>query len=156
MRVTGAPGAYTIPADVDAGAVLGDRRTEVARQAVLALRPERAGALRARAVPPDPAAAHAPAADPAAADVDLADPRVAAMLTDRDLVRVPFTQRSELADEIAGYADAVVVLGPADLRDAVLRRLRAAATLDRPPVPAPAAPGARTRPQPDATEATRG
>jgi proteasome accessory factor B len=125
VQVVGAPDAYTIPADLDAGAVLGDRPDGPVRTAVLALRPERASALRARAVDGPGAGAGADEAP------DAPDPRPAAGLTDRDLVRVPFTSVSETADEIAGYADAVVVLGPEDLRASVLRRLRAAAGLDR-------------------------
>lgn len=137
VRPTGVAGAYEIPADLDAGAVVGDRHAEPARLAVLALRPERASALRARAVdhPPAepatrPAVGAAPPPDPEP-EVDLADPRVAAVVADRDVVRVPFGSTSELADEVAGYADAAVVLAPADLRAAVLQRLRAAAALDR-------------------------
>jgi proteasome accessory factor B len=122
VRTTGAAGAYDIPADVDAAAVLGDRHAEPTRVAVLALRPERASALRARGVPPS-------AGDDD--DAGLGDPRLATVLADRDVVRVPFGSASELADEIAGYADAVVVLAPADLREQVLGRLRAAAALDR-------------------------
>jgi proteasome accessory factor B len=126
VRATGATGAYDIPADVDAAAVLGDRHAEPTRVAVLALRPERASALRARE-----AGEGTPGSDVGDDDVDLADPRIAGVLADRDVVRVPFGSASELADEIAGYADAVVVLAPADLRSAVLQRLRAAAALDQ-------------------------
>src|SRR5665647_3693061 len=44
----------------------------------------------------------------------------------------------DLADEITGYTDAVLVLGPAELREEVVRRLReAAAMADR----GPGAPG---------------
>jgi len=136
VRAVGDTGAYAIPADLDAGAVLGDRPDGPVRTAVLALRPERASALRARALP-DAGAADTGSdgggdrdAGAGGAAVDPSDPRVAAVLADRDLVRVPFTAVSETADEIAGYADAVVVLGPDDLRTAVLRRLRAAAALD--------------------------
>ena len=134
VRAVGPADAYTIPADLDAGAVLGDRPDGPSRSAVLALRPERASALRARATGAEAAPGDLSAVESAVASADasdLADPRVAAVLADRDLVRVPFTSVSETADEIAGYADAVVVLAPADLREAVLRRLRAAAGLDR-------------------------
>lgn len=47
----------------------------------------------------------------------------------RDVVEIAFEDREVLAAELAGYADAAVVLGPPDLRDAVVRRLRAAAAL---------------------------
>ncbi|GAA2723596.1 helix-turn-helix transcriptional regulator [Cellulomonas aerilata] len=143
VRTTGAAGAYDIPADVDAAAVVGDRHTEPTRLAVLALRPERASALRARGVAADPTD-----------DPDVADPRSAAALADRDVVRVPFGSASELADELAGYADAVVVLGPDDLRAQVLQRLRAAAALDRAPGEAPPGtpPGAGAAATVDASE----
>lgn len=121
VRQVGEPGSYEIPAGLDAAAVLAGE-SESTRLAVLALAPERASALRSRAVGqegPD-------AADPSRLDA------TARLLAHRDLVRVPFTGTSELADEIAGYGDAVVVLAPQDLRAAVLRRLRAAAALDAP------------------------
>ena len=123
VRQVGAPGSYEIPADLDAVTVLAGE-SEPTRRATLALAPERASALRSRAVGQD-------SADPDAADLPDLD-ATARLLAHRDLVRVPFTGTSELADEIAGYADAVVVLAPPDLRAAVLRRLRAAAALDTP------------------------
>jgi proteasome accessory factor B len=131
VRTAGAPGAYDIPADVDAAGVLGDRHVEPTRTAVLALRPERASALRAREVTPGRSDEAPDGGDAPGVDVDLTDPRLAGVLADRDVVRVPFGSTSELADEIAGYADAVVVLAPDDLRSAVLQRLRDAARLDR-------------------------
>ena len=126
VRAIGAPGSYAIPADLDAAAVVGTRPNDPVRTATLALAPERASALRSRAV-----------AVAGAAEVDLADPALASLLAHRDVVRVPFTGVGDLADEVAGYADAVVVLAPGDLRAAVLRRLRAAARLDDPQAPAP-------------------
>ena len=125
IGTVGAPGSYEIPADLDAAAVLAGRGSEPVRLATLALRPERASALRSRAV--------AEPADP----VELADPAerdwLVRLLAHRDVVRVPFTGSADLADEVAGYADAVVVLAPPDLRAAVLHRLRAAAALDAEP-----------------------
>lgn len=115
----GAPGSYAIPADLDAVAVLAGRAADPVRTATLALRAERASALRARAVT---AAPDEPDADALGS--------TATLLAHRDVVRVPFTSTTDLADEVAGYADAVVVLGPGDLREAVLHRLRAAAGLD--------------------------
>lgn len=134
VRLVGSPGAYEIPADLDAGAVLGTRASARVRLATLALRPERASALRSRAVPAGAVPAHgtSPAPEPADA-VDLAAPRLANLLAHRDVVQVPFAGLGDLADEVAGYADAVVVLAPSDLRAAVLRRLHAAAGLDRLP-----------------------
>jgi proteasome accessory factor B len=146
VRPAGPDGQYEIPADLDAGTVLGDRHDEPERLAVLALTPGRASALRARGVPADagPGGPDRDSGDSGdagdggdgatgEAEPDPTDPWVQAVLTDRDSVRVPFTTVSELADELAGHADAVVVLAPADLREAVLRRLRAAAVLDRVP-----------------------
>ena len=40
-----------------------------------------------------------------------------------DVLAVPFERTTDLADEITAYTDAVVVLGPAALREAVVRRL---------------------------------
>ena len=128
VRLVGAPGSYEIPADLDAAAVLAGRGADPVRVADLALLPERANALRSRATAADPApgASSGPGDD---ADAD------AGVLAHRDRVQVPFPSLTDLADEVAGYADAVVVLAPADLRDAVLRRLRAAAALDMLPTP---------------------
>lgn len=47
----------------------------------------------------------------------------------RDVVALEVSDVEYLADEIAGYGDTVVVLEPAELREAVLRRLRAIAAL---------------------------
>ncbi|TGJ96996.1 hypothetical protein DLJ96_02865 [Actinotalea fermentans ATCC 43279 = JCM 9966 = DSM 3133] len=63
------------------------------------------------------------------------------------MVHVSFTNQHAFADEIAGYGDAVVVLSPAGLRDAVVRRLVAAARLGR-------APGTRTQDQGNGTTST--
>ncbi len=81
------------------------------RVATLAVVPDRATALRARAVPGDPAedAPTVPAG--------------------RDLVRVPYRTTWELAEELVAYGAAVVVLAPDELRAAVLSLLRAAARL---------------------------
>ncbi|PJI85557.1 helix-turn-helix transcriptional regulator [Luteimicrobium subarcticum] len=107
VRVTGTPGAFVPPEHVDVDAALSGRSGEV-REARLAVVPERAGAVRARAV------------SPRGTDLD----------GRRDLVVVPFTSRAALADELAGYGDVVVVLGPPDLRAAVVARLQEAAALD--------------------------
>ncbi|HEY8721186.1 helix-turn-helix transcriptional regulator [Pengzhenrongella sp.] len=130
VRPLGEPGSYQIPADLDASAVLGSRSNDPVRVATLALWPERASALRSRAV-----SSEVPAGTPDAPD-DVAEvARAVPLLAHRDVVRVSFTGTSDLADEVAGYADAVVVLAPRDLREAVLRRLRAAAALDAAPTP---------------------
>uniref|UniRef100_UPI0035AC11F3 WYL domain-containing protein n=1 Tax=Actinotalea sp. C106 TaxID=2908644 RepID=UPI0035AC11F3 len=78
------------------------------RVAVLAVAQDRAGALRARAHPEPPVPPDGPV------------PR------GMDLIAVPYDRTAALADEITGYTDAVVALGPAPLREAVVARLRAA------------------------------
>ncbi|WP_442856784.1 hypothetical protein [Cellulomonas sp. FA1] len=79
--------------------------------------PERAGAVRARAVPVPPDVTLPVGAD--------------RVLAGRELVAVPYRLGWELAEEVVGYGDAVVVLEPADVRDQVVGMLRVAATLDR-------------------------
>jgi proteasome accessory factor B len=44
----------------------------------------------------------------------------------RDEIEVPFAMVSDLAAEIASYGDGVVVVGPGDVRDAVVEHLRSA------------------------------
>ncbi len=109
VRVGQVPAAFAVPDHVDVDAALGTAGQE--RVAVLAVVPERASAVRARAV-----------AVPAGA-ADLPAP------SDRELVAVPFRSVTTLAEELAGYADAVLVLDPPDLRADVVRRLEAAAAL---------------------------
>ncbi|MBU4336256.1 MAG: WYL domain-containing protein [Actinobacteria bacterium] len=79
----------------------------------LALAPERAEALRARALPAEPGDQDAPAG--------------------RDVVRVPYRATWELAEEVVGYGDAVLVLDPPEVRGAVLSLLRTAAGLGQVP-----------------------
>ncbi|UFU08281.1 helix-turn-helix transcriptional regulator [Ruania halotolerans] len=93
----GTPGQVQIPQTIEPQPV---PTTEV----VLALTPERASALRARSEPANHLGAPA----------------------DRDVVRLEVTEVGRLAEEIAGYGEHVLVLEPAELRSAVLRRLRAA------------------------------
>ena len=104
VRAVGEPGSVTVPPDVDAASAL-DVATESAGSARLAVLPDRGAALRARATGP---------ALPAG---------------ERDLLDVPYDDAEAFADELAGYADAVVVVDPGPVRDAVLRRLRAVAEL---------------------------
>lgn len=106
----GPPGAYTVPDDVDPRAMLAASHG-VTRLAWLSVATDRAGALRSRAVDPGD---EGPPAPPRPGD---------------DLVVVPFERAADLADEVLGYADAVVVLGPDDLRDDVVRRLREAVAM---------------------------
>lgn len=114
VRVGARPGAFDVPAEVDVDAMLGER-VGVPRRAVLAVVPERAQALRARAL-----RAGGPEDVPCAGRAE----------ERRDLVEVEFRSLSAFADEVAAYGAAVVVLEPADLRADVVRRLSAAAALD--------------------------
>ncbi len=119
VRPVGEAGAFAPPSAEELAEALRpwDERPE--RVATLAVLPERASAARARAVP-------APADAPDLA----ADPHVATLLAHRDVVHVPFRLDWELAEELVGYGDAVVVLDPPSVRQAVLHLLRTAATLD--------------------------
>lgn len=110
----GPPQAFTVPPDVDALAMVAARQEGGERLAWLAVSPDRAGALRTRAV--DPTGAEPPPPGPATPE-------------ERDVIAVPFERTADLADEIVGYTDAVVVLDPPDLRDEVLRRLREAVAM---------------------------
>ncbi|QGQ19338.1 WYL domain-containing protein [Cellulomonas sp. JZ18] len=119
VRAVGEPGAFDPPTPeelADASRTWAGDGPE--RLALLAVAPERAGAVRARATAPP-------------ADVVL-PPGAGPVLAARDLVAVPFRLAWELAEELVGYGDAVVVLEPADVRDEVLRLLRVASRLDRP------------------------
>ena len=113
VRLLGRPGAFTVPPGADPRAVLRDSGHDELRTAWVAVAPDRAGALRARA-----GTGRAPAG--------LVAP------TGHDLLAVPFTRTDDLADELAAYTDAVLVLAPDGLREAVVRRLREAARLAGP------------------------
>ena len=116
VKAVGAAGAFDAPTPEQTEAALRSWDVRDERTAVLALRAERAEALRARGVPTD-----------LPAD---ASPALRAAVADRDLVRVAYRATWELAEEVAGYGDAVLVADPPELREAVLGLLRVAATLD--------------------------
>lgn len=111
VAVVGEPGAYEIPADVDVDALLGLRGAQV--EALLAVAPGRAAALRAQG---------RPAAVPEGVPDD-------ARAAGRDLVTLTLDDLEQGARLVAAHGDAVVVLAPDALRDAVARRLRAAAAI---------------------------
>lgn len=119
VRATGPAGSFVVPVGVDPAAVLDSRRADTSAVARLAVRPERASALRSRAV-------NVPEGDAAALD-----DRSAGMPADRDLIHVPYTSITAFVDEVVGYGDAVVVLEPQELRQQVVARLQTAAALDR-------------------------
>ena len=108
VTTLGPAGAFTVPDDVDPTALVDSQHTGN-RIAWLAIAPDRAGALRSRAVPAQSTGELAPTHVEAQAGLDL--------------VAVPYARTTDLADEITAYTDAVVVLGPAALREAVVRRL---------------------------------
>lgn len=113
VRAVGEPGTFH-PPDPTEVAAAEQSWVEVGGVALLALLPERAEALRARALPADQTAAL---------------PTHPALLG-RDVVAIAYRAAGELAEEVVGYGDAVLVLDPAPVRDAVVRLLRAATCLD--------------------------
>ncbi|WP_199421465.1 helix-turn-helix transcriptional regulator [Actinotalea solisilvae] len=126
VRTLGSPGAFDVPASADPRALVASAQRGERRLAWLAVAPERAGALRARAEQhaAQHAARHGEGALARERPEDLPDAPPGT-----DVVAVPYARTDELADEVTGYTDAVVVLGPAPLREAVVRRLRAAVAM---------------------------
>lgn len=114
VKAIGAGEAFAVPTDLDVDQLVGGSPPAPERLALLALRPERASALRARG---------------SAAPQGPSNPSLARAVADREVVEVPYTSAHALADEIAGYGEAVLVLDPPELREHVLDRLRAAAAL---------------------------
>jgi proteasome accessory factor B len=124
VRITGPSGAYEIP-DFETDVMLGKAHGEV-RQAVVAVRPERAGALRARAKPvPDGERQAYSERLPGLADGGAG----AADRAGWDILEVPYRSLSGMASEAAGYGAALVVLEPEAVREETVRRLTAAAAL---------------------------
>ncbi|ROS30649.1 YafY family protein [Cellulomonas sp. PhB150] len=109
VRTVGPVEAFETPAADELAEALSSWDSGTRGVATLAVLPERASALRTRHVPDD--APH---------------PTVEG----RDVLRVPYRAQWELAEEVVGYGDAVLVLEPASLRDAALSLLRTAAALD--------------------------
>ncbi|MDM7831182.1 helix-turn-helix transcriptional regulator [Cellulomonas edaphi] len=113
VRPVGAAGAFEAPTDNELATALASWDSGTRGVATLAVLPERASALRMRHVRDDeaPDESHGP-------------------VPGREVVRVPYRAQWELAEEIVGYGDAVLVLAPASLRDVVISLLRTAAALD--------------------------
>ncbi|MFB9376484.1 helix-turn-helix transcriptional regulator [Kineococcus gynurae] len=104
VRRVGRPGAYAVPADLDARAVVaGSVGERVSRPARVRLRAGAGLALRRRG-----------------RSVAAAEPLPAGW----DLLEVEVGDTEPAADELASFGADVVVLDPPDLREAVLRRLR--------------------------------
>lgn len=112
VEPTGPSDAYTVPPDADPTALVASQRAG-SRTALLAVVPDRAGALRARAHPAGQG------------DLEPVVPAPAGM----DVIAVDYERTTDLADEITGYTDGVVVLAPASLREAVVHRLLDAVVL---------------------------
>ena len=121
VRTVGEPGAFPAPAATALAEALAAWESGPETIATLGILPERASALRARAVPA-----------PADAPDWTADAATGPVVANRDLVHVPYRALWELAEEIVGYGAAVLVLAPARLREHVLHLLRTAAKLDQP------------------------
>ncbi|HEY6797429.1 MAG TPA: WYL domain-containing protein [Kineosporiaceae bacterium] len=115
----GQPGAYEVPPDVDADAMVGPPSVVDTRTAVLLVRPGRGAGLRLQArahAAPDDAdrPARDPATPPSAAD-------------DWDRVELPVGDLMNLAEQVASHGPDVVAVQPADLRQAVVKLLTGAA-----------------------------
>lgn len=116
VRAVGPAQAFPAPEQAVLDEAMAAWRPGAARVATLALLPERASALRARAVDA-----------PAGRAVVDAPPDV---VRGRDLVHVAYTDTHALAEEVLGYGDAALVLEPPEVRSAVVHLLRTAADLD--------------------------
>ena len=103
VKFTGEPGSYDLPADAnlrDVAAALFPPTPD--RTTVLRVAAGRAHGLRAVAI------ATTPVSD------------------GRDEIEVPFAVASDLASEVASYGDAVIVVSPVDVREAVIAHLQEA------------------------------
>ncbi|WP_062078844.1 helix-turn-helix transcriptional regulator [Demequina globuliformis] len=103
VRVTGEPGAYEVPGTLPSGLT---HSSDVAGEALIAVRPETAHALRA-------------AGTDAGTDGDW------------DLVRVPYAHRDDLRDQVLALGGAARVIEPEGLKDEVLGFARAAVEVCR-------------------------
>ena len=99
--------SYEIPDHVDVDELLGRRAEAPTKNATLAIRTDRAQVLRRRGI----------------------SVPIAREMTGYDFIEVPFTSAQRFSEEIVGYADAVLVLEPDNLKQAVLTRLTAAVAL---------------------------
>lgn len=119
VRPVGPADGFEPPTEDELAEALATWTAGPERVAALAVVPDRAAALRARAVDGE-------AFDPASV------PGADALLAERDLVQVRYRSTWELAEELVAYGAAVVVLAPAGLRAAALELLRTASRLDIP------------------------
>lgn len=103
--LSGKPGAYQVPDGVEPGAVM--RWIDPAgpdAEAAVAIREGRAPELRRRGRP---------------------DPTVGDLPSGFEGWRVPYSTSGDFVGEVARFADDVLVLGPGDLRAALIRHLKA-------------------------------
>ncbi|WP_285104823.1 WYL domain-containing protein [Promicromonospora sp. MEB111] len=127
VRVIGPANAYDVP-EFDTDAMLGGGPHGEMRQAVVAVRPERASALRARAKA-------VPDGERTAYDARLARTTRSGAGSGAgepagwDILQVPYRSLTGMASEAAGYGAALVVLEPESVREETVRRLTAAAAL---------------------------
>lgn len=98
---------YVVPTHVDVDELLGRRVEAPTKTATLAIRTDRAQVLRRRGI----------------------SVPIAREMTGYDFIEVPFTSAQRFSEEIVGYGDAVLVLEPDNLKQAVLTRLTAAVAL---------------------------
>ena len=133
VRVSGPARAYEIPGfETDAMLGGGSRRSpDESRQAVVAVRPERAGALRARAkaLPEGEREAYMERLPRSAGGSSGSERQGDRDQAGWDVLEVPYRSVTGMASEAAGYGAAVVVLEPEAVREETLRRLTAAAAL---------------------------
>jgi proteasome accessory factor B len=124
VRRVGRAGQYVVPSDLDAQKMLATiGPPEDNRIAVVRVRAGRGAGLRRRAL--DPAIGDLAIGDLAVGDA----PGDAGTVEDAeqwDEVQVKVGDAGGLAQELAGYGPDVVVLSPPDVREDVIRRLRAA------------------------------
>jgi len=114
----GQPEAFEVPPNTDIAAVARSYGPEAERfQAVVAVRPNRAAALRRRSEHLDPTSLGSRGDSLAAEAADLPIP------AGFELYQVAYGSRTGLVEELAAYAADVVVLAPADLRTAVKEHL---------------------------------
>lgn len=104
-------GAYEVPADLDLRRVARSLAPEESRsKALVAVRPGRAPGLRRRGLP---------------VEADRQEQLRARWPHGFEVIEVGYADQTFISEELAGYAADVVVLEPAELRSAVIERLRA-------------------------------
>lgn len=114
IKLTGPRNAYPPNPNVNVGELLGE--TGHAITATLAVRPGRAARLRAAGSLVTP-------------ETDSTNAQQGHLPTEFDLLKYRYQDEREFADELAGLGEDVIVIGPPQLKSAVLARLHSAAQL---------------------------